>query len=152
MKKINIIAMAAVALGLAFNCQAQFKASSVALAAGTNLAATTAYTPASGLLDVRMYDTVSVNCRVVLAGAGTGNIVFRLVPGMSTTEFAMSNVVYALSFPAYGTSTNYAITNIDVGGFAYLKILDMSNSTAAAASLIRLQVGQKTYLYNSSKP
>ena len=152
MKKFSILIAIVLALGLAFTCQAQFKASSVALGAGTNMAANVHYEPAAALLDVRMYETVAVDCRVVLASAGTANLMFTLAPGLSTTEIDTNNGAYTLSFPATGTVTNYAVTNINVGGYAYLKVLSVTNKNAAAASAIRLRVGQKTYLYNSSKP
>ena len=126
MKKLiiaSIVALFAVAL------TPQAKAQSQSLGTPTVAAATTATVGTNNVATVTKQQNVVLAFTSRLSAAGTSNLVYTFSRSIDGTYYD-AITKYTITIPATGTTTNTYSTNLNVGGFMYLRLDSIDNFNA----------------------
>ena len=127
MKKLflAIIALAAVSL----TADAQSAASYQGISTPTVAAATTATVSTNNVIGTIKQQNLALAFTFKLSASGTSNVVYTFARSIDGANYD-TITKYTITIPATGTSTNTFSTNLNVGGFTYLRLDSIDNFNA----------------------
>ena len=123
MKKFLIASIVALSI-VAFS--PQLKAQSQSLGTPTVAAATTATVSSNNVATVTKQQNVVLAFTSRLSAAGTSNLVYTFSRSIDGTYYD-AITKYTITIPATGTTTNTYATNLNIGGFQYLRLDSIDN-------------------------
>ena len=139
MKKIKLLSLVAAASLLSFGAHAQ---QAVTLLDGgtNNIAASTlkSATNAGYVLGRFPGQKTAIQANFKLDGAGTSLVTFVFEPSVDGTVFDIAPL-YTLQGAATGAATVGVSTNIDIGGYNYLRIKTMQNTNSSSVTNLVLK-------------